>query len=308
MLEVAIHKAGYSAEKTILTDLAFHVEEGEVLAIVGQSGAGKSTLLKTIAGLIPYLEGGIKMDGRTVKKSVHALIPGDKDIALVTQDFNEDLYFTAEENIKAAMLHLLKEDQSEFLEELIAVMDIEAIRNKQSRYLSGGEKQRVSLACALAKEPLLLLLDEPFAHIDVHLRQRIGNYLRNLVKEKNIALIWVSHEGEEALGWGDSILINHQNNWLGKFSPKEVYFDQVDQPYAYFFGEVNRVKVGEEWIHFRPWDFSLEDTKKYKVVVNFKSCSLRNGYFSNYFETTNKEELVLFAREELKMCKKIYVD
>lgn len=308
MLDVTIHKAGYSAGNIILSDLVFRVQEGEVLAIVGKSGAGKSTLLKTIAGLIPYLEGSIKMDGRTITKSVHALIPGDKDIALVTQDFNEDLYFTAQENIQAALLHLTKEDQAQFLEELITVMDIDSIRHKQSRYLSGGEKQRVSLACALAKEPRLLLLDEPFAHIDVHLRRRIGEYLKNLVKEKNTALIWVSHEGEEALGWGDTILIHYEKNWLGKFSPKQVYFDHVDQPYAHYFGEVNHVKLGGEVIHFRPWDFGLKDTKKYQVIVNFKSSSLRNGYFANYFETANNEELVLFAREELKSCKKIYVD
>jgi iron(III) transport system ATP-binding protein len=307
MLEVNIHNCGFEDKDHIISDLHFSVNKGEVLAIVGESGVGKSTLLKAIAGLIPVIEGGVKLEGRILKKAKEALIAGDDEVALVNQDFNEDLYFTIEENIKAAMLHLTIEDQKEFMNELLSVLSLELIKDKQARYLSGGEKQRVSLACALAKEPKVLLLDEPFAHIDVYLRKKIGSYLKRLVKEKNTSMVWVSHEGEEAMSWGDFIMIANHTKWLGKFTPEEVYFDYKDQPFARYFGEVNEIQYQGQKYCFRPWNYSLSGDDKNKLKVRFKYHSLRNGYYANYFDTNNNEEIVLFSLSILSDCTEIYV-
>lgn len=309
MLEVNIHNCGFEGGGHIISDLHFSVNKGEVLAIVGESGVGKSTLLKTIAGLIPFFEGDVKLEGRNLKKAKDALIAGDDEVALVNQDFNEDLYFTVEENIKAAMLHLTIEDQKEFMSELLSVLSLELIKDKQARYLSGGEKQRVSLACALAKEPKVLLLDEPFAHIDVYLRKKIGSFLKRLVREKNTSMIWVSHEGEEAMSWGDFIMIANQTKWLGKYTPEEVYFDYKDQAFARYFGEVNKIQYLGQTCCFRPWSFSLSEgeKEKNKVKIKFKYHSLRNGYYANYFDTSNNEEIVLFSLSILSDCTEIYV-
>lgn len=307
MLEVRVQKAGFTNDDSIVSDLDFTVERGEVLAIVGESGIGKSTLLKTIAGLIPVFEGEIILDGKCLKKAKHSLIAGDDNITLVNQSFNEDLYFTVEENIKSCMLHLTQKDQEEFIQELLKVLSLESKKDIQARYLSGGEKQRVSLACALAKEPSVLLLDEPFAHLDIHLRKQIGGYLKHLVKEKKTSLIWVSHEGEEALSWGDSIFIARREGWLGKYSPEQVYFDLNDQSFAHYFGEVNKLRVNDEMIYFRPWNFKFDGDYLYKVELDYQSHSLRNGYYANYFLTKNNEQIVLFSLSIMNDCKVIYV-
>jgi ABC-type multidrug transport system ATPase subunit len=307
MLEVRIQNAGFKEGETVLSDVNFSVKSGEVLAIVGESGIGKSTLLKTIAGLIPVFDGEILLDGRSIKKAKHALIAGDDNITLVNQSFNEDLYFTVEENIRSSMLHLTKDDQNAFIEELLKTLSLVSKKDIHARYLSGGEKQRVSLACALAKEPDVLLLDEPFAHIDVYLRKRIGNYLRNLVKDKKIALIWVSHEGEEALSWGDHILIASRESWLGKFTPEQVYFDLKDKPYAHYFGEVNQIQLKGEKYFFRPWFFKKSGDEESKIEINYQSHALRNGYYANYFLTKDNEQIVLFSLSIMNDCKAIYV-
>lgn len=307
MLDISIKHSGFDGVKKIISDLNFRINDGEVLAIVGDSGVGKSTFLKTVAGLIPHFDGSIKLDNRIVKQFTQTLIPGDSDIALVNQDFKEDLYFTVEENIRKSMLHLTKADQASFLLELIGVLSLNELIDRKARYLSGGEKQRVSLACALAKEPRVLLLDEPFAHIDVYLRNQIGVYLKQLVKEKKTIIVWVSHEGEEAMSWGDSILIANKTSWEGKFTPKEVYFDLVDRPFARYFGEINQVEMNESNHYFRPWNYDLNGSEEKKISLDYIDSNLRNGYFANYFKTKKKEEVILFSFEPMKNCKEIYV-
>lgn len=164
MLKVSDLSFNYPDKPNTFTRLNMRVEAGEVAAVVGPSGSGKSTFLQCLGGLLQPNEGKIKMNGERVLGVFEQLIAGHEEIALVNQDFALDDYHTAEENIRNIILNLPKKERDEFVQELLDLLDLNLVARQQAITLSGGERQRLALARALAKEPQLLLLDEPFSH------------------------------------------------------------------------------------------------------------------------------------------------
>lgn len=313
MLTVNNLSHSFTESKIILENINFELNEGEILAIVGESGSGKSTLLNAIAGKLNYDGGTILFDKEKVLKPKQQLIAGHDEIALVNQNYSGDLYFTVAENIKNQLLHLTNEDRDEMVEELLMLFDLSPIKNYQSHLLSGGEKQRLSMACALAKEPKILLLDEPFSHLDVFLRNRVGRYLKNIVEEKGLSIIIVTHEGEEALDWAHNIVILEKGLLSEKATPKNAYYYPENLIQARFFGEINQVEISNsEKISFRPWNFVLDGKKDnnslIKIKVKFLYSSFRMGYYANYFHTFSGEEIVLYDFKELTQVKSFYVE
>jgi ABC-type multidrug transport system ATPase subunit len=167
---LSVENIHLSYTEPILKGVSFSVEAGEIIGIAGQSGAGKTSLLKLIGGLADASEGFVYLEGKRVVGPSLRLIPGHPEIQLVNQDFNLDLYQTTEENIKGKILHLPKDIQEQFTEELLDVVELTHTKNQLAHTLSGGEQQRLAIVRALALEPKLLLLDEPFVHLDSQLR------------------------------------------------------------------------------------------------------------------------------------------
>ncbi|MGM0477846.1 MAG: ATP-binding cassette domain-containing protein [Bacteroidota bacterium] len=301
--------AGYTDDEWVLDNVSLSVEPGEIVGIVGASGVGKSTLLNCLNGRISWQSGQISVDGERLKGPHEQLLPGHPSIALVDQTFSRDLHFTVYENIYNQLLHLKQTDREEFCRELIALFDLEKVRNQQSKYLSGGEQQRLSMASALATEPKYLLLDEPFSHLDAHLKQTIGDYLRALIQVRKLGVLFVSHDGQEALSWSDRILLMQKDQPMKSYSPEKAYHDPDNYQEGRFFGVLNKIIIAGEELMFRPAAFSLQSTTDYRrsCPVQYKSSNFHGPYWSNLFTLEDGNEIVLHAEKKLTTVNKIYV-
>ncbi|MDP5043659.1 MAG: ATP-binding cassette domain-containing protein, partial [Leeuwenhoekiella sp.] len=165
MLNVTIKSFAY-AEETVLKDLNFKVEKGTHISILGESGCGKSTLLKIIYGLLQLENGQIFWGEQQLMGPDFNLVPGEPFIKYLAQDFDLMPFISVSENIGKHLSRRFMEQRQERIDELLEVVDMTYFADVHVKLLSGGQKQRVALARAIAKEPELLLLDEPFSHID----------------------------------------------------------------------------------------------------------------------------------------------
>lgn len=226
-------------DKYVLKNVSFSVNEGEILCLLGPSGCGKSTTLKIIAGLLDADDGKIYLDGNLVNK-----IPVEKRGAVIVfQDFLLFPHLNIEENISFG-LKMRKKNKKYIVEKvkkITKMVGLDGIGRKYPSELSGGQKQRVALARALAVEPKILLLDEPFANLDINIRNSMRELIRNLQRKLNITTILVTHNKEEALTMGDSIALMIDGNIIQQDSPENMYEKPNCKETANFFGDVNYV-------------------------------------------------------------------
>ena len=252
--------------KTVLNTISFQVKEGEIIGIVGASGTGKSSLLKIIAGLLDADSGRVMMGTERIAGPSNRLIPGHPEIQLVNQDFALDMYHTTEENLKVQAAYLPNRECEELVDELLDLLDLRSVARQQARYLSGGEQQRLALGRALAKEPKIILLDEPFAHIDVHLKTSIAGYLLKMRELRGTTFILVSHDGTEVLSLTDRILFFEGGNIRRNDTPENYYFLPENLYQGLFFGAVNEVVINGEKIVFRPTEYILDGMKGEEII------------------------------------------
>lgn len=243
MLNVAISSFSYS-DNEILKDISFSLQKGEHLAVLGESGCGKSTLLHIINGLLHLEHGTLFWDSKPLLGPKHNLVPGEPFIKLVAQEFNVMPFITVAENIATHLSRLDIEKDDYRVTELLEVVDLIDYRDSMVKNLSGGQKQRVALAKALAKEPELLLLDEPFSHIDIFRKNKLRRILFDYLKKKNISCITATHDSEEALAYSDKLLILQHGKIASYGIPEEVYHSLNSEYVAGFFGEVNEIPPG----------------------------------------------------------------
>ena len=211
---------------------------------MGESGCGKSTLLKVIYGLYDLDKGSMTWDEKPILGPAYNLIPGMDFAKYVAQDFDLMPYLTVEENISKFLSRFYPQESKKRTDELLEVIEMTQFAREKVKYLSGGQKQRVALARALAKEPELLLLDEPFGQIDNFKKNSLRRLLFNFLKEKNITCIVATHDSEDALAFADQMMVikNGQNISFGV--PKELYKDPLNVYVASLFDEVNELNLG----------------------------------------------------------------
>ncbi len=307
MLHIKDISFSYNGIRLVFDGVSINVKKGSVVGIVGPSGAGKSTLLKSVAGLITVDKGEIILDGTKIQSPQNKLVPGDDEVGFVNQSFELDDFYTCEENILRSLLHLSKEQRVVFCDQLIILLGLEEVRHLQGRHLSGGEQQRLSIAAALAKEPKILLLDEPFVHLDVHLRKKLGKYIRDLCEIRGMMILLVTHEGEEALSWSDEIYCMFNGKLTRKYAPQNAYSKPKSLKEGRFFGELNSVRIGTKQVLFRPTEFAFEGEGSNELSISFQYDEFRGFYTASYFKLDNGREIVLYADASLNKISKIYV-
>lgn len=300
---IELIEAGVSFDDWIFRKVNLQFHKGKIYGIIGKSGAGKTTLLKSIAGLLDLAEGEVQFDGKTLLGPSVKLIPGYEDIQLVNQDFALELFHTVEENIKEKILHLHKEERTELIDELLSLIELDDIRDRQARYLSGGEQQRLSIARALACEPQLLLLDEPFVHLDQRMRIKIQEYILNCHEELNMTVIMISHDGSELMGFADQI-IHLENGEINRVdATNKMYYLPASRSEGELMGIINEVELNGSKVLFRPNEYSVGGDLELKFEEEIDTGVVRYSYF----KTNLKEEVILASFDNLADVKSISV-
>ena len=244
----AVSKHFGSGEQVVkaLDAVSVGIGEGEFFTLLGPSGCGKTTLLRLIAGFEHPTAGAILLDGADIS----GLPPFRRPVNTVFQSYALFPHLTVAENIGFGleMLGRPKAEIAETVAEMLQMVRMEAMRDRQTSQLSGGQQQRVALARALAPRPKVLLLDEPLSALDLKLRKEMQVELKRLQTETGITFVFVTHDQGEALAMSDRIAVMSEGNVLQVGSPTEIYEHPADHFVASFIGETNFLTAAVEGV------------------------------------------------------------
>lgn len=214
------------------------VERGETVALLGPSGCGKSTLLAVVAGLEPH-DGAIRWRGRDLAGAP----PESRRFGMVFQDYALFPHLNVFENV-AFGLRVSRAPPARLRErvaEVLGLVGLDHLRDRDVTTLSGGERQRVALARALAPDPLLLMLDEPLAALDRNLRDRLAEDLGAILSRLDLPAIYVTHDVEEALAVADRAAVMEPGRIVRIGAPEAIYRDPGSRYVARFLGMDNLI-------------------------------------------------------------------
>ncbi|MDR0809487.1 MAG: ABC transporter ATP-binding protein [Gemmobacter sp.] len=222
---------------TALHPIDLAVTKGSFTAILGPSGCGKSTLLRLIAGFTEPSTGSIEIAGRDVTR----LVPEKRPTNMVFQGYGLFPHMTVAENVGFG-LTIARRSRSEIGErvaETLALVRLEELAGRPIQALSGGQQQRVALARALIMRPLILLLDEPLAALDLKLRQAMQTELRRIHKETNGTFVFVTHDQGEAFSLADNLVVMNEGRIEQIGRPQDVYIRPKTLFVSQFVGDTN---------------------------------------------------------------------
>lgn len=285
MLEIKNIHFSYS-DTPVIKDISFTVEKGQNIAIIGESGCGKSTLLKLIYGLLDLNEGSISNDEKPILGPKYNLIPGVDYIKYLAQDFDLMPYTTVEENVGKFLSSAFLPLKRLRIQELLEMVEMTEFAKVKAKDLSGGQQQRVALAKALALEPEILLLDEPFSHIDNFRKNALRRNLFAYLKKKGITCIIATHDSVDALSFADETIVLQKGEVVVKGPSRAVYEVPPTKYVASLFGEVNEFMLSQiididpaddEYLLLYPHQLKVVDNSKMIAIV--KQCYYRGGHF-----------------------------
>jgi ABC-type sulfate/molybdate transport systems ATPase subunit len=227
------------------------------------------------------------------------------------QDFDLMPYITVEENI-GKNISILDPNRVTRIQELLQVVDMSDFLKTKVKNLSGGQKQRVALAKVIAKEPEVLLLDEPFSHIDNFRKNKLRRDLFRYLKSKNVLCIVATHDATDALSFADEILVIRDGKLVAKNTPEALYNNLKSEYIGSFFNEVNEIQLSEidststskKKVLFYPNQLKLVENSEVKATVI-------TSYFKGYFyliEANLKGKIIFFEHfEKLQTGSEIYL-
>ena len=254
-------------EKVIIKDIDFSIEKGKTLAVIGETGCGKSTLLKLIYGLYDLDKGTIFWNNIEVFGPKHNLIPGMDFMKYLAQDFDLMPFITVAENVGKYLSNIYPEKKKERILELLDIVEMAEFANVKAKYLSGGQMQRIAIARVLALEPEVLLLDEPFSHIDNFRKNSLRRKLFLYLNEKQITTIVATHDSTDVLSFADEVLVMKSGRIIEKGTPKYIYENPKSKYTASLFGNVNEIEIEGKIRFIYPHQIKVVEKSNFKVKI-----------------------------------------
>ncbi|MCW3169188.1 ABC transporter ATP-binding protein [Chryseobacterium sp. 09-1422] len=307
LLEINNLYFSHTKEKPLFQNFNLKLDEGKIIALAGESGCGKSTLLSLIYGLLNWDQGEIIFEGTKLMGPKGNLVPGEAEMKFVAQNFDLMPYATVADNVGKFLSNINLAKKKETVYELLEVVGLVEYANVLPKNLSGGQKQRVAIARALSVLPKLLLLDEPFSHLDyarkIELREKLFRY----VKEKNISLIISTHELQDIIPWLDQIVILESGRLIQNDPPEETYQNPYNVYVAKLFGEVNIFSESEMR------DFEISNFAYYPQQIKISEIGadaevlesrFAGNHYWNKLNSKNKK-LIIHTKEKISGSLKI---
>lgn len=272
-------------------DLSLEVRDGEFMALLGPSGCGKTSTLRMVAGLEEVSAGEIFFDARQVTR----LRPAERNVAMAFEHYALYPSLTVRDNIAFPLVarRYSKSEIKKRVQVLLEVLEIEDIANMKPSKLSDGQKQRVGLARALVREPVVFLLDEPLSHLDARQRARMRTFLKRLHQDIKTTMIMVTHDQVEALAVADRVAVMNEGR-LEQFSdPVELY----ERPRTRFVAGF----IGEPPMNLLPCQLAVEN-ERISLVGQCFSVTLPEGVRLTG-DVRSGDAVVLGIRpEDLEIC------
>jgi iron(III) transport system ATP-binding protein len=240
-LKIDDARHGY-AEDDVIRGVSVAVTAGEVVGLLGPSGCGKTTLLRLAAGLEPLRGGRVIIGGRVVADAADGLhvAPEARRVGLMFQDFALFPHLSVRDNVAFGLNGRARHRQA-WVTRAMQRVGLEALADSFPHTLSGGEQQRCALIRALAPEPQVLLLDEPFSGLDVTLRCQVREETLDFLRETGVATLFITHDPEEAMFMADRIFVMDAGRVVQEGTPAAIYLHPASPFVASLFGPVNRL-------------------------------------------------------------------
>lgn len=235
---VSVRYARGSGSRAAVEAATLGLRQGQIGVLIGPSGCGKTSLLRAVAGLERIEAGRIGMGGAVLSDAgtgVH-LPPEARRIGMVFQDYALFPHLSVADNVAFGVQHLPRADRAARVQQMLDLVGLGHAARRAPHQLSGGQQQRIALARALAPQPQLLLLDEPFSSLDVDLRERLAQEVRVILKESGTTALFVTHDQFEAFALGDVIGVmqrGHLEQWDDAYN---LYHRPVSRFVAQFIG------------------------------------------------------------------------
>ncbi len=223
--------------KSVISNLSLTLPQGSIGCLLGVSGCGKTTALRTITGFEAPDSGQILINNRLVANSNSGVPPEKRRIGMVFQDYALFPHLTVKKNVMFGLGRTADAEKTRRVSELLEVVGMSAFEDSFPHELSGGQQQRIAMARALAPQPEILLLDEPFSNLDVALRERLSMEVRDILKQSGISAILVTHNQHEAFAMADVIGVMHDGRLEQWDSAYNLYHRPASLFVANFIGE-----------------------------------------------------------------------
>lgn len=228
--------------KTIVKDVSFTLQQGEIGCLLGPSGCGKTTLLRTLAGFESPVAGEIHFRDQLLSSSQQQIPVEQRNIGMVFQDYALFPHLSVRQNIAFGLKGNDVESNNR-VDELARLLEISEFLDEYPHRLSGGQQQRVAIARAMAPRPEIILLDEPFASMDVELREQLAKQIRSALKKESVTAILVSHNQLEAFAMADHIGVMKSGELLQWDTAFQLYHEPANSVVADFIGEGSLIQA-----------------------------------------------------------------
>jgi ABC-type Fe3+/spermidine/putrescine transport system ATPase subunit len=300
MLSLKSISFSYPNQTFALNRISFDLKPRKILGVAGSSGSGKSTLLSAIFGLIDISEGEITFEKQKVTGPSNNLVPGNSQMRLAGQFHKLQDSLPVIEQIKYKLLQYKSDFREQKAIELLSLVGLVDKKSHTPKQLSGGQQQLVNLCCALAEEPKLLLLDEPFNNLDQSAKKDMKDYLISLREKTDMSILIVSHDPTDLLSISDEILVLKDGKKLQQGSPEKVFYEPKSEYVAGLFGEFNKIKVGSAMKFIRPSRIQISK-KKFtgSAEVKIISSEFHGSFYQYHVLHQTKGEITVSSSEKI---------
>lgn len=244
MSALNIKNLSCSYQKTVvLENLDLTLNDNEIVCLLGESGCGKTTLLKAVAGLQTELTGQISIRQKVLNDDKTYMPPELRKIGLIFQDYALFPHLNVFDNVAFSLLKLNKKEKQQRVEKVLELVKLSDMKERFPHQLSGGQQQRIAIARALAYQPDLMLLDEPFSNLDQHVRFQLIHEIRRLFKLHDMSALFVTHSKEEGFAFADRIALMQAGKIVQIDTAQRLYRKPNSAYVANFMGQANYIDV-----------------------------------------------------------------